>query len=32
MLFTELFSTVEDSIAHYDKTRTENKKALTIES
>ena len=32
MLFTELFDDVEDAIKHYDKTRTSNEKALTIES
>ena len=32
MLFTELFGTVEESLSHYDRTRTHNEKALTIES
>jgi len=30
MLFTRLFDSVEDSLRHYDKTRTHNGRALTI--
>lgn len=32
LLFTEQFETVEEAIRHYDKTRTKNEKALTIDS
>jgi phosphatidylinositol-3,4,5-trisphosphate 3-phosphatase/dual-specificity protein phosphatase PTEN len=32
LLYTELFDNVEDAIKHYDETRTQNNKALTIPS